>query len=181
MIDYCFYTYSLDDNDHIPHINLKSKNKKNLKVIKIHGSINWLLCQDCQRMYVDDESIESIGKYTQKICPNCKKFNDLDINLDNFIITPTIIKNFENLHLKYIWNNALIEIQEAKKITFIGYSFPKADYEFLYTIKKAFSKDKQIAVVDISDNVENRYKTIFSNIKFNFNGFEEWSKKLKDK
>lgn len=180
-IDYCFYTYSLDDEHHIPHINLKSKNEKNLKIIKPHGSINWLLCQNCQRMYVDDKEVKSIGKETEKVCPNCQKYSELYVNLDNFIITPTIVKKFDNLHLKYIWNNALIEIQEAKKITFIGYSFPKADYEFLYLVKKAFSKDKQVAVVDVEiaqDSIKKRYETIFSDVEFNFNGFEEWSKEL---
>ena len=182
-IDYCFYTYSLYDEHHIPHINLKSKNEKNLKIIKPHGSINWLLCQNCQRMYVDDKEVKSIGKETEQICPNCKMYSKFSVELDNFIITPTIIKNFDNLHLKYIWNNALIEIQEAKKITFIGYSFPKADYEFLYLVKKAFSKNKQIIVVDVASaqkNVKKRYETIFSNVEFNFNGFEKWSKKLKN-
>ena len=175
MLDYCFYTYGYNDKNHIPHINLKSQEKQNLKIIKIHGSINWLICPNCQRLIVDDSSIKSIG-IENFICEYCEKYSGLKINLENFIVTPTILKKFDNLHLKYIWNNAFIELQEADKITFIGYSLPKADYEFLYLLKKVLV-NKQIRVIlarsDKGLDIETRYRNLFDNIEFCFDGFEK--------
>jgi NAD-dependent SIR2 family protein deacetylase len=174
MIDYCFYTYGIDRSEHIPHINLKARGKDNLKIVKIHGSINWMYCPNCQRVIVDDKNINSIAKDDLK-CNYCQEYSNLDIALENFIITPTILKKFDNLHLKYIWNNAFIEMQEAQKITFIGYSLPKADYEFLYLLKKVlFNKEVKIILApsDKNSEIENRYKNLFENIEFCFDGFE---------
>ena len=103
MLDYCFYTYGYNDPHHIPHINLKSRQKQNLKIIKIHGSINWLICPNCQRLIVDDINVKSIAlNIDNMICNYCKNYSNIDIQLDNFIVTPTILKKFDNLHLKYI-------------------------------------------------------------------------------
>ncbi|WP_457608051.1 hypothetical protein [Nitratifractor sp.] len=174
MIDYCFYTYGIE-TDHISHINLKASGKENLKIVKIHGSINWLYCPNCQRVVVDDIAIESIAK-EELVCPYCKQYSDLEISLENFIITPTILKKFDNLHLKYIWNNAFIEIQEAEKVTFIGYSLPKADYEFMYLLKKVMA-NKSIRVIlaqsDSGSEVEKRYRSLFGDVEFCFDGFEK--------
>ena len=181
MIDYCFYTYGYNDEHHIPHINLKSLGKQNLKIVKLHGSINWLICPNCQRLTVDDYEIRSIG-IENVACEHCKNYSNLDIYLENFIITPTILKKFDNLHLKYIWNNAFIELQEAEEVTFIGYSLPKADYEFLYLLKKVLM-NKRIKVILASTDEKNsdgkdsdivkRYNAFFENIEFCFMGFEE--------
>ncbi len=175
MIDYCFYTYGLDNMQHIPHINLKAKGEKNLKIIKLHGSINWLFCPNCHRLIVDDKKIESIGKLNQK-CKYCQDYSKIDVSLENFIVTPTILKKFDNLHLKYIWDNAFIELQEASKVTFIGYSLPKADYEFLYLLKKVLI-DKYIKVVlapiDKNSETHTRYEKFFKDVEFCFDGFEK--------
>jgi hypothetical protein len=42
---------------------------------------------------------------------------------------PTYIKDLSNPQYKVIWQNAGIEIAEADKLVFIGYSLPSADYE----------------------------------------------------
>ncbi len=174
MLDYCFYTYGYNDVNHIPHINLKSHGKQNLKIIKIHGSINWLICPNCQRLIVDDTLVKSIG-IENLVCEHCKNYSDLEISLENFIVTPTILKKFDNLHLKYIWNNAFIELQEANHVTFIGYSLPKADYEFLYLLKKVLI-NKEIKVIlapcDKDSDIEKRYKNLFGDVEFCFDGFE---------
>jgi NAD-dependent SIR2 family protein deacetylase len=175
MLDYCFYTYGLRNSEHISHINLKATGKENLKIVKIHGSINWLYCPNCQRVIVDDEDIESIAQ-NNLTCRYCKEYSKLDVSLENFIVTPTILKKFDNLHLKYIWNNAFIEIQEAEMVTFIGYSLPKADYEFMYLLKKVMI-DKRIRVIlapsDRDSEIEKRYSKLFGKAEFCFDGFEK--------
>jgi NAD-dependent SIR2 family protein deacetylase len=183
-VDYCFYNYGLSD-EFIPHITLKALGYSNIKILKLHGSINWLYCSNCGRMYVD----ESINIGTKKEeCTYCKKYSlmpssQYSYGLHPFIVTPTLLKKFDNLHIKYSWQNTFVELQEADNVVFIGYSLPKADYEFMYLLKKAINDDKKITVVlassdehgDENCSAPKRYKALFGDkIEFYFNGFENW-------
>jgi hypothetical protein len=52
-------------------------------------------------------------------------------------------KNLNNTHLKMVWQNAMIDLREANRIVFLGYSFPLADFEFRYLLlKSAFGTKK---------------------------------------
>ena len=63
------------------------------------------------------------------------------------------MKDLNNTHLRMTWHNALMDLQQAKRIIFIGYSFPLADFEFRYTLTKAIAgsniprKNKKIRAI----------------------------------
>lgn len=67
--------------------------------------------------------------------------------LEPFLITPTFTKVFDNTHIQMIWHNAHVELSEADKIVFIGYSFPEADYHFRTLLRKAVNPNVSIEVV----------------------------------
>jgi hypothetical protein len=50
-IDYCVYTAALDDSPHIPSPKQKAAGLFNVKVLKMHGSINWLRCPNSNHLY----------------------------------------------------------------------------------------------------------------------------------
>lgn len=180
LIDYCFYTYGLT-NEHTPHIHLKPSGKKNLKVLKLHGSINWLECSNCGRIYVDN--INNIAKEKIK-CRFCNINENTNYDLQPLIITPTLLKQLNSLHIKSTWSNAFIELQEADEIIFIGYSLPKADFELMYLLKKSLYYYDKIKVVlapaDENSIIHKRYKSLFGDkVEFYFNGFEKWVDTLK--
>ena len=67
--------------------------------------------------------------------------------------------------MKLIWQNAGIELSEAAKIVFLGYSLPYADFEIRQLLSRFVRKDAKIEVVlypncDTSEE-EQRYKTFF--------------------
>lgn len=180
FIDYCFYTYGLT-KEHTPHIHLKPSGKQNLKVLKLHGSINWLVCSNCGRIYVDD--VSNIAKDNIK-CRYCTVNEDTKYYLQPLIITPTLLKQLNSLHIKSTWSNAFIELQEADEIIFIGYSLPKADFELMYLLKKSlYYYDKIKVVLAPSDapkgnkksQVHQRYINLFGDkVEFYFDGFGKW-------
>lgn len=146
--DYCFYNYDVDGN--IPCTKLKAKGYHNIKLLKLHGSINWLLCKNCGRIltsFKEDIAFYNIdpgsSKYSCSTCCSIGRESDLK----SVLITPTFIKDFNNLHLKNIWFNASIELSEASEVVFIGYSLPDADYEFRYLLKRSLRKDAKVTVV----------------------------------
>ena len=156
-IDYCCYTTPLEDTSrHIPSINQKAVGLFNTKFIKIHGSVNCVLCPNCNRLYTGlGAPRELMEEYIAgKICPRCCSVMSIDgstaLNepaLEPLIISPTFIKEFNNAHIQMIWHNAYIDLCEAKEVVFIGYSLPEADYHLRTLLKRAIRKDAELVVV----------------------------------
>lgn len=166
--DYCFYDYSYKDNEEwIPSTLLKSNQYYNIKILKLHGSFNWLVCPRCQRIMVDwheDISINELGGVdaNKKFCRFCKNENERmdDPILQSLFITPTFLKELSTINIKNIWHNAFIELSEASKIVFMGYSFPDADFEFRYLLKKALHPDCKVEVVLVERDSKEYYKNL---------------------
>jgi len=71
---------------------------------------------------------------------------------------PTFLKNFSNPQYKIIWQNAGIELSEAQKIVFIGYSLPQADFEMRQLLSRMIRKDAVIEVVDYGKETDEKIK-----------------------
>lgn len=149
--DLCFYNYDLNQSkNHIPSTHIKAKRIKNIKVLKMHGSLAWLECPKCRRIFTDFSDEIATEEFLEMKCPKCSInfFDDGEIPvLRNLIITPTFMKSLDDLNIKNIWQNASIDISEADQIVFIGYSFPAADFEMRCLLKKSVKTDADITVV----------------------------------
>jgi hypothetical protein len=60
----------------------------------------------------------------------------------------------EAFHVKHVWNQMGIELAEADRLVFMGYSFPKADFHFRTAITQFLKTDAEIEVV-LSDDDRN--------------------------
>jgi hypothetical protein len=136
------------------------------KLLKLHGSINWLTCPYCGRVFVDYKQDIAVDEMlTVCYCPLCYK--EFEGNIDSpqmhsMLITPTFLKDLNNLHIKNIWHNALIALIEARKVIFIGYSFPDADFEMRILLKKALKPGTEIDVVLSSIDDPKYYENILN-------------------
>ena len=154
-VDFCCYTSVLGKRSpHTPSVLQKAKRIHNIKISKIHGSANWLLCPNCNRLYTGIGSEEDIWSLyvKQRACDNCSKLSlgikqDSLPQLEPFFITPTYVKVFDNTHIQMIWHNAYVELAEADKVVFIGYSLPEADYHLRTLIKRAVRYNIPVDVV----------------------------------
>lgn len=189
-VDYTVYDYPHDNVKRLPSIHLKVKGFFNIKIAKIHGSVNWGYCSSCGRLYVKHSNTTPPVFYESKdaTCKECS-----GTKLKRLIITPTFMKDLNNTHLRMTWHNALMDLQQAKRIIFIGYSFPLADFEFRYILTKAIAgskipmKDKKIRailyppnnLIDLNtdegkhskwerDALEKRYSDFFSQLSYEF-------------
>ncbi|MBC1653508.1 hypothetical protein HCJ04_09395 [Listeria welshimeri] len=211
-LDYCVYDndYDIVFNDEkrddiysTPSTLLKAKGYKNIKIMKLHGSVNWLTCRKCQRLYYSFKShlaLESFKEDHFPVCPKCCVKKPFDKNsrtrIQADLITPTMIKDLNNVILRNIWENAFLDLSEADRLVFIGYSLPQADFEFRYLMKKSISSNVKIEVVlstfddpSLIDSKhswiktflpEDRYRSFFpnDNIKFRYDGVEGFIKSL---
>lgn len=158
VVDYCCHISSYDENDEQvkPGLEILGKGGYNVKLLKLHGSLNWLQCPRCHRIYV--KFYEKIGvlpfqEIHKPSCRHCNKnFESLDSHrLVSNLIMPTYLKDLSNPQYKVIWQNAGIELSEAKKIVFIGYSLPQADFEMRQLLARMVDRNTEIEVVDFKD------------------------------
>lgn len=198
-IDYCCYTTPLEESvPHTPSITQKALGIFNIKLMKLHGSANWLCCPNCGRLFTGIGGESSVWDLyaTKRACPICtRQQSDLaedrllnSLILQPFFVSPTYVKKFDNPHIQMTWHNAFLDLSEATRIIIIGYSLPEADYHVRTLLRRAIRKDAEILVVLTKDAEQkqntpktlagylpvNRYKDFFGTdrVKFDLNGVE---------
>ncbi len=158
-----------------------------LKIIKIHGSSNWLYCDNCRVLINDTYSnvppIKRAGfkatdfKLFEEFCginpetiesENCFVCGN---KISSHIATFSFRKSFRENSFPDLWNQAEDALTHADKWIFIGYSLPQADYEFKHLLKISELKlshlkngKPEIDVVLLnSKNTVSKYKSFFGN------------------
>lgn len=158
VVDYCCYVSSFEESDKTvkPGLEILGKGGFNVKLLKLHGSLNWLQCPRCQRIYVKFNQKIAMNPYdgiNHPRCRHCDKnfYKSGAHNLVANMIMPTYLKDLSNPQYKIIWQNAGIELSEAKKIVFIGYSLPQADFEMRQLLSRMIDRNTEIEIVDYQD------------------------------
>jgi hypothetical protein len=133
----------------MPALVAHQKGYKTIKLLKMHGSMNWLLCPSCGRLYsAFNEKISSFEFISKPTCRLCiRNYIQDSYFLKSQLLLPTFLKDLSNAQYKLLWQNAGIELSEAAKIIFIGYSFPQADFEFRNLLARAVRHDAAIEIV----------------------------------
>lgn len=161
VVDYCCYISSFwpHDNSVIPGLEMLGMGGFNVKLLKLHGSLNWLQCPRCQRVYIDFHNKIAIGQYDHPVsCRHCEtNFGRHDSHkLFSNLIMPTFLKNLSNPQYKLIWQNAGVELSEAERVVFIGYSLPQADFEMRQLLSRMIRPKATIEVVDYGEETNPR-------------------------
>lgn len=182
--------YDLELNREYWKTDSKKKNhrKHRLSIYKLHGSINWLRCHGCGTVNIirskamQDYLFSDEGNIR---CLGCSKEDNAGTLLNSEIVTPTMLKSFDEQLYQNLWNGAASVLSKASEIIFIGYSMPIADFDFRYLLKNNISRDCKIRVVlapcDAPDKNQNspetRYKTLFAaldnDVVFDYRGVEQ--------
>ncbi len=119
-------------------------------VVKIHGSINWLYCDNCRRLYwfpAKDGATVAMQLITREEgrrlklagLHNCARWHCMhctDVALTTRIATFSYLKALDFPMFERSWSAAERLLRQADKWIFIGYSLPAADYEFKHLLKR---------------------------------------------
>lgn len=164
VVDYCCYISSFEQQDETikPGLEALGRGGFNVKLLKLHGSLNWLNCSNCKSLYIGfDEKLGLRGIVEGLPCRHCNEnYPGENSRLVSNLVMPTFLKNLTSAQLKLIWQNAGVEFSEASRIVFIGYSLPQADFELRQLMARMVRKDAVIEVVDFGKNSESRIKDL---------------------
>src|ERR1700726_1808424 len=108
--------------------------RKGIKLLKIHGSLNWLYCPTCNNVALAPS--KKVASPPIQICDYCESF------LTIIVVPPTFYKDLTNVFIARIWNTAELALRTATHLVFCGYSFPDADLHVKYLIKRAQTNRK---------------------------------------
>ena len=168
------------------------------RLMKLHGSMNWLYCGCCRRIDIGmsqcgtravtcatlDElftqnSLDEHYMSHSRACPECST------PMRAVMITPTRAKDYRNPHIQSIWYQAERALRRAEHVCFIGYSLPDDDLEVIDLLRRGLGNldPTCITVVERDDKhpemadhaVGKRYRSMFgSRIEWHTGGFEGW-------
>lgn len=158
-----------------------------IKLIKLHGSLNWKYCSCCgqvlltpwnsripldQRGFVLEIPPEGqiAGSQREYTCPwDGSRFESL-------ILPPSHVKTTSHPVINQLRLEAAQELRAARRVVFIGYSFPEADVHLKALFKKNLRPECEIVVVNrsFSDELKQSYRGLRRSIEFIESTFGEF-------
>lgn len=190
LIDYCLdlinyrYPESIPGfdwwiNPSQPVTQFGDKKPVRIKLIKIHGSLNWKYCDCCgqvgltpwqHRINLKTESFESFFESELTNCP----FDDN--NLASLIQAPSHQKSNHNFIFNKLYDEAGYTLRGAKILVIIGYSFPEADVHIRALVRRNFNPNNRIIVINKSTakDLVYRYESLSHNVEYKEMTFERF-------
>lgn len=149
-----------------------NRGRSDLQLLKLHGSLNWLYCPVCHRLYTYKHTgprgqsvvVAGVANKFQCAAPHCGH------RLFRVIIPPTLMKDYDTVpFIQSLWRKALAALIRARQIIIIGYSFPPTDFRSVWLFRKAMMDNRhleRVLVVDKAVGVPgkdflNKYSSIF--------------------
>jgi hypothetical protein len=92
------------------------------------------------------------------------------------IVPPSHIKDLSHPAINKLLDEAAIEIRKARKIVFVGYSFPEADVHIKALFRKNLKKDAEVHVVDpyLNSTIKSNYKSLSAESIFHEISFDQF-------
>ena len=146
-----------------------------VSVLKLHGSLDWGLCENCETLF----AMRLFPFYTAKatILAHRRRNQALKrrilccdrVQLTPLIIPPTHMKDYDNKVLVSIWSDAIRRLAHSTNIVFLGYSLPAQDERMRHLFRKASYERGgapwKVTLVDLrAHELTDRYQRIFGEV-----------------
>lgn len=195
LIDYCidFLNYTKEEgligfdwwvNPREPIPDWSDCDPRPIKLIKLHGSLNWKYCNCCSQTILTpwnkhiDLTTGELPKFdpswmgeidSANVCPRDGH------PLSTMIVPPTHSKVLKHPVVQSLMYEAQKEIRLAKKVVFVGYSFPDADIHIKAMFAKNLRANADVIVVNpyLTEDAKQAYQGLSSKVVFLELGFQE--------
>jgi hypothetical protein len=151
---------------------VRCRDSKSVPVVKIHGSVNWLYCDNCRQLYwfppadavrvamqlITSQEAKKLKLKDARDCARWRCLNCTTVPLTTRIATFSFLKALDFPMFERSWLSAERLLRTADEWIFIGYSLPAADYEFKYLLKRVqLSRRKPPNFVVITGGAESEF------------------------
>ena len=141
-----------------------------IKVIKIHGSLNWHDCPACgqvllrpfSRFVPGADKSEADIRIATPFCPwDGERFRP-------FIVPPSHTRTLRSPMLAQLRGEAAREIRSARQVVVVGYSFPPPDVHLKALLTKNLMPDCTLTVIDpcITDRMRAAFQSLNRPVEF---------------
>jgi hypothetical protein len=147
-----------------------------LRILKLHGSANWLRCRLCQHVYINTHGpIYRLAYRTQIDDTNTCECGHGPLRA--LIVGPSFVSEVADGNLLSIWNAAVDALRTSNEWYIVGYSLPSEDVAIRSVFVRAYRSSPRPPKVRVvlkgeSSDVTARYRFLFPNCEFEFGGFE---------
>lgn len=154
--------------------------------LKLHGSMNWFPRKLHGQPTFPGDLLVMSPHEKQLFYPEQEVFLDTD---HPFIIPPILDKSalLKSPIVSVLWGWAGDIIRQARRLIFLGYSFPPTDYFTEFLFRSNTHRDTAITVVDLAsendtgkrDAIKSRYSEVFSGKRvwhFDFGGALQYAR-----
>jgi hypothetical protein len=154
---------------------------ESISLLKLHGSLNWLLCPTCNSIKITPRKKGVLGIWTN--FELCERDHTRQRPL---LIAPTWVKLYDNPWLVQVWTKAESILRQSEKVVFIGYSLPDSDVHIRYLLLKSLYRRKtspSVSVVTTTNGkaqASKRFGGLFKGTKCLPIGFERFSNNLEE-
>lgn len=155
-VKYCCCAKAWSPGNPIP------RDRPTVKVAKLHGSANWLYCDNCKRLFYDlgsklavdlraslsESDLCALGcqiPAPEKLGARCRRCG---YPLSTHIATFSYRKSYRTHVYPAVWHAAEEILAQAPHWLFVGYSMPEPDYEVRYLLKGAQMRRKDALRID---------------------------------
>jgi NAD-dependent SIR2 family protein deacetylase len=111
-----------------------------VSVLKLHGSTNWAICPQCNKVHVI--GIKFTGNpeaFRTRPCAECGK-----PGLRLLLVPPSWDKSEYRETMRPVWNQAVNALKTAKRICVIGYSMPETDTFFKFLLALGLAENHHL-------------------------------------
>ncbi len=148
-----------------------------IPILKLHGSLNWKYCNCCNQVLLTPWSTEinlETGRFVRRK-PNSTPDNPelMRCPLDGtpfqtLIIPPTHLTTIDHPIINLLLAEAAREVRIARRIVFVGYSFPMADVHLKALFMKNLRLDTELVVINPSEANKTRlaYRAFANRARF---------------
>lgn len=160
----------------------KGENPKPIKMIKLHGSLNWKYCNCCCQVLLTpwDRKIDlNRGKLIGHTFPEERQYDyacPIDgTEFQTLIMPPSYLKSLNHPVISQLFGEAAMEIRATRRIVFIGYSLSNADVHIKALFRKNLSAACRLLVVNPKhpDELSPQYGALSENAQYLRCSFEE--------
>ena len=152
-----------------------------IKLLKIHGSLNWKYCSCCGQIALTpwqhqiNLKLDSFESFIDKQITECP-FDET--KLTSLLQLPTHLKSNNNFIFSKLYDEASYLVGNAKQLVFVGYSFPEADVHIRALVRRCFSEDGKIIVINKSraKDIKHRYEGLARDVDYYEYTFERFVK-----